>query len=98
MLLLVFLIAPLLALLASATPASAQFRLSTQTQASACFINCHKEFTAVHPLPDGRVNFSSAIGINCGYEVRGRSRAEGEARGREPRATQGRAKPESKSG
>lgn len=63
--LLAFLLAPL----ASALRASEQFHLSTQTQASACFIKCHNDFCAFHDMPGNTLNFPSAITINCGYDV-----------------------------
>lgn len=54
---------------ALAIPASEQFALSTQTQASACFIKCHNEFCDIHDMPGNTKNFPSAITINCGLAV-----------------------------
>lgn len=49
--------------------ASEQFALSPQTQASACFINCHNMFCDMYPMPDNRINFPAAVTINCAYDV-----------------------------
>lgn len=53
----------------SALPASKQFNLSTQTQASSCFIKCHQMFCDFHDLPGTNTNFPAAITLNCEYDV-----------------------------